>query len=176
MQNYNQFLPMGYNPYMPNVLPQYSFPQNYGQNQQSNYQQSNNNSQNTQNYQNGYNPPMNTNIIYVNGIEDAKNRPLPFNSNYAFWDNDKAMVYRKVVDSMGKMSVEPYDIIPHQEESEKKSEPTQSIDTSAFVTRKEYEALKSQLEQQNLLIRQITQQQSKQVSKSPNSSSMEVSK
>lgn len=29
-----------------------------------------------------------SNIIYVNGIDDVKNRPLPPNSNYAFMDNE----------------------------------------------------------------------------------------
>lgn len=60
-------------------------------------------------------PPLQTNIIYVNGIDDARNRPLPPNSNYAFMDNDKAILYRKTVDGQGKMSVEAFDIVPHTE-------------------------------------------------------------
>lgn len=175
MPNYNQFVPMGYNynPYMPNIFPQYSYPQNQ---QQNNNFQNSNNSQSTPNYQSSYNPPMNTNIIYVNGIEDAKNRPLPFNSNYAFWDNDKAIVYRKVVDSMGKMSIEPYDLVPHKDENDSSPETKQNFDTSAFVNRKEYEALKSELEQLKALVRQTTQEQPKQVVRTLNSSPTEVSK
>ena len=61
------------------------------------------------------NPPLQTNIIYVNGIDDARNRPLPPNSNYAFMDNDKAILYRKTVDAQGKMTVEAFDIVPHTE-------------------------------------------------------------
>lgn len=61
------------------------------------------------------NPPLQTNIIYVNGIDDARNRPLPPNSNYAFMDNDKAILYRKTVDGQGKMTVEAFDIVPHTE-------------------------------------------------------------
>lgn len=61
------------------------------------------------------NPTLQTNIIYVNGIDDARNRPLPPNSNYAFMDNDKAILYRKTVDAQGKMTVEAFDIVPHTE-------------------------------------------------------------
>lgn len=61
------------------------------------------------------NPPLQTNIIYVNGIDDARNRPLPPNSNYAFMDNDKAILYRKTVDAQGRMAVEVFDIVPHKE-------------------------------------------------------------
>lgn len=175
MPNYNQFMPMGYNynPYMPNIFPQYQYPQNYGQTQQNT---STTNQQNNQNFQSAYTPPMNTNIIYVNGIEDVKNRPLPFNSNYIFLDNDKPLAYRKVVDSMGKMTVEPYDIVLHKEETEKVANNTASVDTSAFVNRKEYEALRSELEQLKTLVRQTTQEQPKQVVRTLNSSPTEVSK
>lgn len=61
------------------------------------------------------NMPPQTNIIYVNGIEDVKNRPLPPNSNYSFMDNDNPILYRKTVDAQGKMTVEVFDIVPHKE-------------------------------------------------------------
>lgn len=54
-----------------------------------------------------------SNIVYVNGIDDVKNRPLPPNSNYAFMDNDNPILYRKTVDAQGKMAVEVFDIVPH---------------------------------------------------------------
>lgn len=56
-----------------------------------------------------------SNIVYVNGIDDVKNRPLPPNSNYAFMDNDNPILYRKTVDAQGRMSVEVFDIVPHKE-------------------------------------------------------------
>ena len=59
-----------------------------------------------------------SNIVYVNGIEDVKNRPLPPNSNYAFMDNDNPILYRKTVDAQGKMTVEVFDIVPHKDEPE----------------------------------------------------------
>ena len=61
------------------------------------------------------NMPPQTNVIYVNGIEDVKNRPLPPNSNYSFMDNDNPILYRKTVDAQGKMTVEVFDIVPHEE-------------------------------------------------------------
>ena len=36
---------------------------------------------------------MNTNKIYVTGIDDAKTRQLPANSDYIFLDNDKTCGY-----------------------------------------------------------------------------------
>lgn len=62
-------------------------------------------------------PQTQTNIIYVNGIEDVRNRPLPPNSNYAFMDNDNPILYRKTVDAQGKMTVETFDIVPHKEQA-----------------------------------------------------------
>ena len=56
-----------------------------------------------------------SNIVYVNGIDDVKNRPLPPNSNYAFMDNDNPILYRKTVDAQGRMAVEVFDIVPHKE-------------------------------------------------------------
>lgn len=56
-----------------------------------------------------------SNIVYVNGIEDVKNRQLPPNSNYAFMDNDNPILYRKTVDAQGRMTVEVYDITPHKD-------------------------------------------------------------
>ena len=40
-------------------------------------------------------PQMNTNKIYVTGIEDARARQLPPNSDFIFLDNDKPLLYRK---------------------------------------------------------------------------------
>lgn len=61
----------------------------------------------------------NTNKIYVNGIEDVRNCRLPANSDYIFLDNDKALIYQKIVDSKGQFEVKAFDIIPHVEHTEK---------------------------------------------------------
>ena len=85
-QAYNGFsaVPNGFNA-QPNFAPQY--PQNAPQ----------------QNAQPA--PQMNTNKIYVTGIEDARNRTLAPNSDYIFLDNDKPLLYRKTVDATGKMEI-----------------------------------------------------------------------
>lgn len=81
----------------------------------------------------GYNPPMqpfnnfnnmqpqvqpqpqnqpanatNTNKIFVNGIEDAKSRMLMPNSDYMFLDNDKKLIYQRVVDGTGQSTIKTY--------------------------------------------------------------------
>lgn len=79
-----------------------------------------------------YSAVTNTNKIYVNGIEDAKNRPLPQNSDYIFLDNDKAIIYQKIVDANGKFEMKVFDIVPHKDEVAKPTE---------YVTRADFNAL-----------------------------------
>ena len=50
----------------------------------------------------------NTNKIYVNGEDDARNRWLPPNSDYIFLDNDKAIIYQKIVDSKGQFEIKAF--------------------------------------------------------------------
>lgn len=76
-----------------------------------------------------------SNIVYVNGIDDVKNRPLPPNSNYAFMDNDNPILYRKTVDAQGRMAVEVFDIVPHKETPVEKVE---------YATKKDIELLQGE--------------------------------
>lgn len=62
-------------------------------------------------------PSTNTNKIFVNGIEDVRNRPLSANSDYMFLDNDKPLLYQKVVDNKGQFEVKVFDITPHKEDA-----------------------------------------------------------
>lgn len=64
----------------------------------------------------------NTNKIFVNGIEDVRNRPLSANSDYMFLDNDKPLLYQKVVDNKGQFEVKVFDITPHKEDAPVKTE------------------------------------------------------
>lgn len=50
----------------------------------------------------------NTNKIFVNGIEDAKSRMLMPNSDYMFLDNDKKLIYQRVVDGTGQSTIKTY--------------------------------------------------------------------
>lgn len=87
--------------------------------------------------------PTNTNEIFVNGIEDVRNRPLPTNSNYIFLDNDKALLYEKIVDSRGQFEVKTYEIkeITGQE-SPKQAE---TINSSDFVVKGDLDPLKAEI-------------------------------
>ena len=71
-----------------------------------------------------YNPPVqnqipqqntatSTNKIFVNGIEDVRNRSLAPNSDFMFLDNDKPLLYQKIVDAKGQFEVKVFDIVPH---------------------------------------------------------------
>ena len=72
-----------------------------------------------------YNPPVqqtpqqapstNTNMIFVNGIDDVRSRVIPPNSTFMFLDNDKPVIYQKIVDAKGQFEVKIFDIVPHKE-------------------------------------------------------------
>lgn len=88
-------------------------------------------------------PSVNTNKIYVTGIDDVRSRQLPANSDFIFLDNDKPLVYRKTTDSTGKMDVQIFKITPYQEEE--KAQP--GIDTSNFVSIDAFRKLEEQFEE-----------------------------
>ena len=164
--------PYGYplnNPYLTNI--------NNLQAQHQNLQQQNSQNPNSNNQQQNmgqpqqYSVPVNTNIIYVNDENDVRNRQLLPNSNFAFFDNDKPIVYRKHVDATGKMSVEKYDIIPHKDEP---AATKNDIDMTKFVSISDFNALKKEIEQLKSEIKQSVQEQPKQVVKSLNTSYKEV--
>ena len=92
-------------------------------------------------------PQMNTNKIYVTGIEDARNRTLAPNSDYIFLDNDKPLLYRKTVDATGKMEIHTFKISEYNEEQEKKEDipVAPQIDTSKFVSVKDFERLRNDI-------------------------------
>ena len=127
-QAYNGFsaVPNGFNA-QPNFVPQYS--QNAPQ---TNAQSA---------------PQMNTNKIYVTGIEDARNRTLAPNSDYIFLDNDKPLLYRKTVDATGKMEIHTFKISEYNEEQEKKEDipVAPQIDTSKFVSVKDFDRLRDDI-------------------------------
>lgn len=81
-------------------------------------------------------PQMNTNKIYVTGIEDAKTRQLPANSDYIFLDNDKPLLYRKTVDATGKMEVKAFKISEYTETEA--APPAPPVDMSQYVSVKDF--------------------------------------
>ena len=79
----------------------------------------------------------NTNKVFVSGIDEVRNKPLPPNSEYIFLDNDRSILYQKTVDGKGQFEVKAFDIIPHREDPETNP----GNDLSAFVRRDEMDAL-----------------------------------
>ena len=87
---------------------------------------------------------MNTNKIYVTGIEDAKTRQLPANSDYIFLDNDKPLLYRKTVDATGKMEIKTFKISEYTEtEAAPASAP--AVDMSQFVSVEGFKSVQTEM-------------------------------
>lgn len=85
---------------------------------------------------------VDTNKIYVSGIEDVKMRVLPPNSEYIFLDNEKSLLYQKKVDANGQFEVKAYVISEYKGELVAKEQTT--IDLSGYVPRNEFEALQAE--------------------------------
>ena len=77
-----------------------------------------------------------TNIIFVNGLEDVKSRLQPCRSQMLYSDNDKNLVYLKAVDDTGHFTVKVFDLVEHKEE--------QAPEVS-YITRAEFEEFKKSL-------------------------------
>ena len=87
---------------------------------------------------------MNTNKIYVTGIDDARARQLPPNSDFIFLDNDKPLLYRKTVDATGKMEIKAFKISEYTEtEAAPASAPV--VDMSQFVSVEEFKNVQTEM-------------------------------
>lgn len=89
------------------------------------------------------NAQMNTNKIYVTGIEDARARQLPPNSDFIFLDNDKPLLYRKTVDATGKMEIKAFKISEYTETEA--PAPAQAVDLSQFVSVEEFKGVQAEM-------------------------------
>lgn len=87
---------------------------------------------------------INTNEIFVNGIEDVRNRPIPANSSYMFLDNDKALLYEKIVDGRGQFEVKTYEIREITGQEAKKD--ISLINSSDFVKTADLDPLRAEIE------------------------------
>lgn len=89
---------------------------------------------------------MNTNKIYVTGIDDARARQLPPNSDFIFLDNDKPLLYRKTVDATGKMEIKAFKISEYTEmEAAAASAPAPAVDLSRFVSVEEFKGVQAEM-------------------------------
>lgn len=87
---------------------------------------------------------INTNKIYVSGIDEVRQRQLPNGSDVIFLDNDKPLLYQKIVDGKGQFEVKAFTITPYLPQEAAKD--TQSIDLSAYAKTSDLEPIKAELE------------------------------
>ena len=87
-------------------------------------------------------PQMNTNKIYVTGIDDARARQLPPNSDFIFLDNDRPLLYRKTVDATGKMEIKAFKI---SEYTETEAAPAPAVDMSQYVSAEEFKSMQTEV-------------------------------
>lgn len=81
-----------------------------------------------------------TNKIYVNGIEDVRNKSLPFGSDYIFLDNDKPILYQKIVSNNGQFDVKQFKIVPLETQPQ-----SNSVDLSEYVKLSDLDPIISKL-------------------------------
>ena len=132
---YTPYQNFGYNPVFPTANQPYNF-------------------QNP-NYMNGYyNQPQNpqnlspntmTNKIYVSDENDVRSRYLPPNSDYIFLDNDKPLLYQKIVDNKGQFEVKVFKI--SQNLPEKKEETAETDKLSGYAKTEEIEQVRAEIRQ-----------------------------
>ena len=108
---YNNYFPMGYQPY----------PQNYPQNYPQVYPQ-----QNTQQAQ------QNNGIVWVQGIEGAKAHPVGAGQSVLLMDSDSDCMYLKSADQTGMPSLRVFDYKERTSPLEQKND-----DLSVFATKVE---------------------------------------
>lgn len=101
--------------------------------------------QNQQQTQNTVQQPLtNTNEIFVSGIDDVRTRPTPINSSYMFLDNDKALLYEKIVDGKGKYEIKTYEI--KEINGQEATKDTSSINSSDFAKTTDLETLRTEIQ------------------------------
>lgn len=118
--------------------------QNFYSQQQNGWNQQSVPAQQTQAAQ----PTQNVNWVYVSGVDGAKNQIVQPGQTVWMMDNNEPYFYVKAVDGVGSSSLrifqfsEVQDVTPEQ--------PTQQIDMSQYVQRKEFDELKAMVEQSSI--------------------------
>lgn len=121
--------------YQMNTIPTATQPYGYPFNPYYNNFQSQQQPQSTQ--------AMNTNKIFVSGIDEVRTKMLPPNSEMVYLDNDNALLYEKIVDAKGQFEVKTYEL----SEKTAQNSPKQpvSMDLSGYVKIADFEAIKAEL-------------------------------
>lgn len=130
-----------YNPYLNNYN---TYTQNYANQQypQQNYNQVPLTQMQQPQQQQTQTNAVNTNKIYVSGIDEVKSRIQAPNSDMLYLDNEKALLYQKIVDGTGKFTVKSFSIVEYTENSHKN---TQNIDLGEYVLKSDFDALQAQI-------------------------------
>lgn len=108
----------------------YGYMQNYQQPNFPNFQQPQ-----MQNYQQQQSQRVNTNKVFVNGLEGAKTLQLQNTSCVLACDNDLDLLYEITTDATGKRSIRVFDISEHKEEPK-----------PAYATQEEFLAFKKEIQ------------------------------
>lgn len=90
------------------------------------------------------NAQINTNKIYVSGIEEVRQRQLPNGSDMLFLDNDKPLLYQKIVDGKGQFEVKAFTITPYLPQEPTKE--THAVDLSSYAKTSDLEPIKAELQ------------------------------
>ena len=88
--------------------------------------------------------PNNTNKIYVSGEEEVRTKGLPAGSDYIFLDNDKPLLYQKIVSPSGQFEVKTFSIVPYEPKKEEKEEKT--MDLSGYVKTTDLDPIKKEIQ------------------------------
>lgn len=130
-------MPYPYYPYQPNYF-QPPMPDQLAQLRQNQFQP--NMQQGFQQTQQPAQPTIQS-MIWVNGLNDAKNYLIAPNSAVALWDSTSPVVYLKQADASGKPSMKTYDLV------ERNSRPVQAPSSPAveYAPLSRLEALEAKL-------------------------------
>lgn len=136
MDNYNGFQPVYYT--QPNMYYQSVTPIGAQRNWQQYYQpqQMVTSPQNQQNAA----QPMNTNMVWTQGISGAKGYNLPNNTTLPLWDSEAPVIYIKSVDANGKPSMTILDYKERDPEAE-----NAPVVHEEYVTKEQMDTLNERL-------------------------------
>lgn len=84
-----------------------------------------------------------TNIIFVSGLEDVKKRYQSPTSEMYYADNDKPLLYKKIVYANGQFDIKTFDISEHCAENDTKD--ALPIDLSCYVKTSDLDPLERKI-------------------------------
>ena len=90
--------------------------------------------------------PPQSNMIWINGIDEAKSYPVAPGNTVILMDNDNPVAYKKSTDISGRsLPLEVFDLVRRDEEP--KQEENHQINLDEYLTRKEFDEYRNNVEQ-----------------------------